>query len=50
LDGKIHDYQQNYDRERDLIIKKLEIKVVRFKNEEVKNLDELIAKITSYFV
>ena len=49
LDGKIHDYQQNYDRERDLIIEKMGLKVIRFKNEEIRNLDVLKAKIIAQF-
>lgn len=50
LDGKIHDYQKDYDRERDLIIEKKDLKVIRFKNEEVNNLDKLKGKIASHFL
>ena len=50
LDGKIHDYQNFYDRERDVIIERMGLKVVRFKNDEVRYIDELKAKIVSHFV
>jgi very-short-patch-repair endonuclease len=50
LDGKVHDYQKEYDRERDFIIEKLGLKVVRFQNEEVENMRRLKAKIASHFV
>ena len=50
MDGKIHEYQKNYDQERDLIIKKMGLTVIRFKNEEVRNLDLLKTKIISHFV
>ncbi|PKD44989.1 endonuclease domain-containing protein [Rhodohalobacter barkolensis] len=49
LDGKIHDKQKYYDRERDLIIERLGLKVLRFKNEETKEMDKLIKKIISQF-
>jgi len=50
LDGKIHEYQKNYDQERDFIIKKMDLTVIRFKNEEVRNLNLLKTKIISHFV
>ena len=50
LDGKIHEYQKNYDQERDFIIKKMGLTVIRFKNEEVRNLNLLKTKIISHFV
>jgi len=50
LDGKIHEYQKYYDQERDLIIKKMGLTVIRFKNEEVRNTDVLKPKIISHFV
>jgi len=48
LDGKIHDYQKDYDRERDLIIRSLGLRVLRFKNEELANIDDLKSKIKSF--
>jgi very-short-patch-repair endonuclease len=50
LDGKIHEYQKYYDQERDLIIKKMGLTVIRFKNEEVRNLELLKTKIISHFL
>ncbi|MCA1800807.1 MAG: endonuclease domain-containing protein [Actinobacteria bacterium] len=49
LDGKIHEKQKYYDRERDLIIEKLGLKVIRFKNKETVYMSQLIEKIKSYF-
>jgi very-short-patch-repair endonuclease len=49
LDGKVHDYQKYYDQQRDLIIQKMRLNVVRFKNEEARNIDELKAKILAHF-
>ena len=49
LDGKIHDHQQYYDHVRDLIISKMGLKVVRYKNEEVWDMEKLKAKICSHF-
>jgi very-short-patch-repair endonuclease len=50
LDGKIHEYQKCYDQERDLIIKKMGLTVIRFKNEEVRILELLKTKIISHFI
>jgi len=45
LDGKIHDFQKEYDENRDLIIQSKGLKVIRFKNEEVGNLPRLLEKL-----
>ena len=45
LDGKIHDFQKEYDENRDMIIQSKGIKVLRFKNEEVQNMSLLLNKI-----
>ncbi|HXB40983.1 MAG TPA: endonuclease domain-containing protein [Bacteroidia bacterium] len=45
LDGKIHNFQKEYDENRDLIIQSKGIKVLRFKNEEVKDIVLLLNKI-----
>ncbi len=37
IDGKSHDYQQDYDAMRTEIIEQMGIEVVRFKNEEIEN-------------
>ena len=49
LDGKIHDFQKEYDRNRDSILEDLGLKVIRFKNEELKDIKRVIDAIKSYF-
>ncbi|MEO9886929.1 MAG: endonuclease domain-containing protein [Balneola sp.] len=41
IDGKIHDYQKEYDRQRTIVLENLGLKVIRFKNEELVN-EELV--------
>lgn len=41
LDGKIHDLQKEYDQDRDFILKENQITVIRFKNQEVLNMEIL---------
>ena len=48
LDGKIHDYQQEHDRHRDEIIEWHGMKVLRIKNEELKDIRSVIAKIKTF--
>jgi leucyl-tRNA synthetase len=48
LDGKIHDFQKDYDEQRDLIIKEMGIKVLRIKNEEMSNVEEVLRKIKTH--
>jgi very-short-patch-repair endonuclease len=48
LDGKIHDFTKVKDYNRDLILKEKGIKVIRFKNEEVKDIEKLKNKIKKY--
>jgi len=46
IDGKIYDYQQDYDALRTHIINTLNIKVIRFRNEEiVHDLDNVMRKL-----
>jgi very-short-patch-repair endonuclease len=35
IDGEIHEHQKEYDEARDLAMKEFELKVLRFKNEQV---------------
>ena len=52
VDGKIHNYQKHYDKERDKVINNLGLQVIRIKNEEVEHLDrarEKILKIVEQF-
>ena len=45
LDGKIHDFQKEYDQQRDLIIKEFSINVLRIKNEELNDIELILQKI-----
>jgi very-short-patch-repair endonuclease len=42
LDGKIHDEQKEYDENRDMILKEMNLKVVRFKNHELESAIEFV--------
>ena len=51
IDGKIHDYQLDYDENRNMVMKKLGLHVEHIKNEEVKNetfLKEKLINIIRY--
>ena len=45
LDGKIHDYQVEHDKNREMILKGKSIKILRIKNEELKNIENVKEKI-----
>ena len=45
LDGKIHDYQKEYDEQRDLLVDEMGYKVLRIKNEELNNIEKVKNKI-----
>jgi len=45
LDGRIHDFQQSYDYQRDLVLAGLGLKVLRIKNEELADMDGVLARI-----
>lgn len=48
VDGKIHDLQADYDEQRDLIMREMELVVMRITNDEVNNnLNEVLEKIRS---
>lgn len=48
IDGKIHDYQKDYDELKDFIINTLGIKVIRFRNEEIINdLTGMLKKLSN---
>jgi len=49
LDGKIHDFTNNRDSRRDEILTDMGIKVVRFKNEELKNIENVLQRIKAEF-
>ena len=48
VDGKIHDNRKEYDEERTFILNSLGIKVLRYKNSEVlNNLDDVAKKLNN---
>jgi very-short-patch-repair endonuclease len=48
LDGPIHDLQYEKDQRRDLILKGRGLKVLRIKNEDLKNINKVKQKIIDY--
>lgn len=42
VDGKIHDFQQEYDQSREEILKGLGLNVIRFKNEELQDITKVL--------
>ena len=48
VDGPIHDRSEDYDEYRDNELEELGIRVLRIKNEELKNMKEVINRITEY--
>ena len=49
LDGKIHLYQKEKDKNRDEILNDLGINVLRFQNEELENIEYIIDRIKQEF-
>jgi leucyl-tRNA synthetase len=47
LDGKIHEFQKEYDKERDSILNQLGLNVIRIKNEELENISQVLEKISN---
>ena len=45
IDGPIHDYQQEYDIQRDFIMKQRGLKVLRIRNEELNDPEAVMEKI-----
>lgn len=48
VDGKIHDFQKEYDYQRDMVLNGLGLSVLRIKNEELVNIDEVLGRIMEY--
>jgi len=48
LDGPIHETTNEYDKFRDEELKKLGLKTLRLKNEDLNNMDEVLIKIKSF--
>ncbi|MEX0905362.1 MAG: endonuclease domain-containing protein [Balneolaceae bacterium] len=49
LDGLIHGKQKYYDQQRDLVLEGLGLRVIRFKNEELRDLEGVKKRIESMF-
>lgn len=49
LDGPIHEYKKEYDKNRDKVINNRGLRVLRMKNEEVEDIDNVLEKIREYF-
>ena len=45
LDGKIHEHQKEYDEQRDLILKEKNLTTIRFKNEELEEMETVLLKV-----
>jgi len=48
LDGRIHDFQKEYDQNREAILNDLNLKVIRFKNEDLEDINKVLLKIKSH--
>ncbi|HXP48391.1 MAG TPA: endonuclease domain-containing protein [Bacteroidia bacterium] len=48
LDGKMHDYTKEYDANRDAVMYNRELNVLRIKNEELENMNDVLLKIKDY--
>ena len=48
LDGKVHDFQKEYDKQRDIVIMEKCLNILRIKNEEIKDIETIKSKIKSY--
>ena len=48
LGGRIHRNQKYYDQQRDVIIKKKGLKVLRFENHELNYIEKVIKKILTH--
>ncbi len=49
LDGKIHDFTKEKDNRRDGILKDMGVKMLRFKNEELGAIDNVLVRIKNEF-
>jgi len=50
LDGPIHDFQKEKDYHREQILTSNNIRVLRIRNEELVNIEQVKKKITNMFV
>lgn len=45
LDGRVHDFQKEYDQNRDLILRDLGMRVIRIENDELVDSERVLRKI-----
>lgn len=45
LDGSVHNFQKEYDQNRDLILSELGMRVLRIKNEEMEDVEKVLGRI-----
>ena len=48
VDGKIHDFQKDYDQRREEILTNMGLRIIRFKNEEFKDISAVLRKIRNF--
>lgn len=48
VDGKIHEKQKNEDRDRENVLRELNLRVLRIKNEELLNTSAVLKKILQF--
>jgi len=48
IDGKIHDFQKDYDEKREEILKNMGFKILRFKNQEIGNIASTLKRIEEF--
>ncbi len=48
IDGRIHDFRKSYDKDRDEILRNLNLVVLRIKNNEMKDINDVLLKLERY--
>ncbi len=48
IDGRIHEFRKSYDKDRDEILRNLNLVVLRIKNCEMKDLNNVLLKLEKF--
>ncbi|GET22990.1 hypothetical protein JCM18694_32360 [Prolixibacter denitrificans] len=48
VDGRIHDFQKGYDTNRDEILRYNDLHILRIRNEECKNMKQVLKRIEQF--
>jgi len=48
VDGKIHEFQKDYDERREEILRNMGLRVIGFKNEDFKDISVVLRKIREF--